>query len=99
MNVPALAHSAAGKMTMTQAVALLEKRMIGEAMRQTNCNQLKAAMVLGVTRRVLRYKIEVYGMEQFMGPEPEPGLTGYPVRQQGGRTQVAVSVSVAVESE
>lgn len=96
-NVPALAKLTTGEMTMPQAVALLEKRMITEAMRQTAHNYSRAAQVLGVTRRQLTYKMRGYGLaKEFPDVEPEV----LPPRRSGYAVQVSVNVSVdALEVE
>jgi Nif-specific regulatory protein len=47
---------------LPEAVESLERRIIEDAMRKTNGNQRKAAKLLGVTERVLGYKIKTYGI-------------------------------------
>ena len=48
---------------MSQAVEDLEKKMIEEALLRSNNNQRKAAKVLGVTERILGYKLKSYGLK------------------------------------
>jgi len=49
--------------SMTDAVGDLEKKMIADALTQTNGNQRQAARMLGVTERILGYKIKSYGLK------------------------------------
>ncbi len=49
--------------SMSQAVEDLEKKMIEEALLRSNNNQRKAAKVLGVTERILGYKLKSYGLK------------------------------------
>lgn len=48
--------------SLSSAVETLEKNMIQEALRSQGGNQRKAAKVLGVTERILGYKIRNYGL-------------------------------------
>ncbi|MDA9101387.1 nif-specific transcriptional activator NifA [Omnitrophica bacterium] len=48
--------------SLTDAVAAMEKKMIQNALRKTAGNQRKAAKVLGVTERILGYKIKNYNI-------------------------------------
>jgi two-component system NtrC family response regulator len=43
---------------LNQAVADLERRMIDKALTETNGNQSKAAELLGINERTLRYKLK-----------------------------------------
>ena len=47
-----------GKLNAT--IARLEKQMITDALEKTNGNQTQAASLLGISERVLRYKIKKY---------------------------------------
>ena len=49
--------------SLTEAVESLEKRMIQDALTQSNGNQRKAAQMLGVTDRILGYKLKCYGLK------------------------------------
>jgi two-component system, NtrC family, response regulator AtoC len=50
-----------------------EKNIILEALKKTNYIQTKAADLLGISRRILKYKMDKYGIE---GPQDKlPGLT------------------------
>lgn len=48
---------------LPEAVANLEKQVIQEALRKTSGNQRKAAQMLGLTERILGYKIKSYGLK------------------------------------
>lgn len=48
---------------MVEAVESLEKRMILEAMEKTEGNQRKASKILGITERMLGYKIKNYQLK------------------------------------
>jgi len=48
--------------SLSSAVEDLERRLIEEALRSQGGNQRKAAKVLGVTERILGYKIKSYGL-------------------------------------
>jgi two-component system NtrC family response regulator len=47
---------------LTAAVEALERRMIHEALTQANRVQTRAAETLGISERVLRYKLKKYGL-------------------------------------
>lgn len=49
--------------SLTDAVSNLEKKMIADAMQQVGGNQRKAAKILGVTDRILGYKLTRYGLK------------------------------------
>jgi DNA-binding NtrC family response regulator len=51
-----------GKLSLTDAVEQFERTMIQEALRRAHDVQVKAARLLGVTRRILRYKMELLGL-------------------------------------
>ena len=62
--VTAVAEEAdGGSGTLPEAVENLEKRLIQEALQKTGGNQRKAAKVLGVTDRILGYKVKTYGLK------------------------------------
>ncbi|MBW1976111.1 MAG: sigma-54-dependent Fis family transcriptional regulator [Deltaproteobacteria bacterium] len=48
---------------LPEAVAMLERRRIREALRKAGGVKTRAAEMLGISERVLRYKLEKYGME------------------------------------
>ena len=48
---------------LSEAVEQLEKKLIQNALRETGGNQRKAAKVLGVTERILGYKVKTYGLK------------------------------------
>lgn len=50
-------------MDMPNAVSALEKRMMMEALAQTNGNKSRAAKVLQISERSLWYKLELYGLK------------------------------------
>jgi Nif-specific regulatory protein len=51
-----------GRRSLAEAVAGLERSMIEEALEQSQGNLARAARALGTTERVLRYKVEKYGL-------------------------------------
>lgn len=61
-SVPSLPISFSSGKSMTEATEELEKRFIAEALKETNGNKRKAAQKLGVTERILGYKIKCYGL-------------------------------------
>jgi len=48
---------------LPSAVERLERRMIQDALQKTGGNQRKAAKILGVTERILGYKVKNYGFK------------------------------------
>jgi len=54
---------------LTAAVEGLERRMIREALKRANGVQTRAAELLGVTERALRYKLKKYGLQ---GEDADP---------------------------
>ncbi len=48
---------------LPQAVEMLEKRMIESALQRTGGNQRRAAQLLGLTERMIGYKIKQYGVK------------------------------------
>ena len=48
---------------LPEAVANLEKRVLGQALQKTGGNQKKAAELLGITQRMLGYKLKTYGIK------------------------------------
>jgi two-component system NtrC family response regulator len=49
-------------LTMKQTVEEIERRMIKEALAQAGGVQKRAAEILGITERILRYKVKKYGL-------------------------------------
>ncbi len=49
--------------SLTEAVSSLEKKLIADAMKQAGGNQRKAAKILGITDRILGYKLNRYGLK------------------------------------
>lgn len=49
---------------MKDSVETLECQLIEQALEETENNQTKAAEILGITERTLRYKMKKYGMKQ-----------------------------------
>ena len=49
--------------SLSQAVETLEKEMIKEALRKSDGSQRKAAKALGVTERILGYKLKSYDLK------------------------------------
>jgi Nif-specific regulatory protein len=52
-----------GETSLSKAVETLEKNMIEEALRKNGDNQRKTAKALGVTERILGYKLKSYGLK------------------------------------
>lgn len=48
---------------LPEAVETLERRMIEAALKQTGQNQRRAAEILGLTERMIGYKIKIYGLK------------------------------------
>ena len=48
---------------LPEAVGALERRMIEEALKRTGGNQRRAAQLLGLTERIVGYKIRQYGLK------------------------------------
>jgi len=53
-----------GKGSLKDSIEALEQRLIEQAMEETVHNQSKAAELLGISERMLRYKLKKYGMKQ-----------------------------------
>lgn len=51
-------------MNLSERVENLEKEMVFEALHQTNGNQSKAAQLLGISERNLRYRLEKWGVKK-----------------------------------
>lgn len=49
--------------SLTEAVEHLEKKLIQEALDKTSGNQRKASKLLGITERILGYKMRTYGLK------------------------------------
>ncbi|MGO9835734.1 MAG: sigma 54-interacting transcriptional regulator [Polyangiaceae bacterium] len=55
----------AGKPSLAEAVQQLERQMIEDALRQTGGNLARASRTLGMSERVVRYKVRKYRMGSF----------------------------------
>ena len=62
-TAPLSAGNAVMDSSLSRAVENLEKIMIEEALRKSGDNQRKAAKNLGVTERILGYKLKLYGLK------------------------------------
>lgn len=51
-------------LTLPEQVESLEKKLVMEALQKTNKNQSKAAKLLGISERNLRYKLEKWGLKK-----------------------------------
>jgi transcriptional regulator with PAS, ATPase and Fis domain len=51
--------------SLIETVEEMEKRLIQEALERTGGNKTKAAELLGITRKIMRYKAEKYGLANF----------------------------------
>ena len=49
--------------TLTDQVEALEKKLIYDALQNSNGNQTQAGKILGLTERNLRYKMKKYGIQ------------------------------------
>ncbi len=49
--------------TLHEAVESLERRMVGNALEKAGFNQSRAARMLGLSERMLRYKLKKYGLK------------------------------------
>jgi nitrogen regulation protein NR(I) len=52
-------------LSLIETVEEMEKRLIQEALERTSGNKTKAAELLGVTRKIMRYKAEKYGLANY----------------------------------
>ena len=50
---------------LPEAIQELEKQMIKEAMARSGGNQRQASEILGITERMLGYRLKHYGFEVF----------------------------------
>ena len=48
---------------LIETVEKIESSLIKEALTRTGGNKTKAAELLGVTRKIMRYKVEKYGLD------------------------------------
>jgi Nif-specific regulatory protein len=55
------------RLTLTGAVEGLERQMIQDALRESAGNLARAARALGVTERILRYKVDKYDLASLQG--------------------------------
>ncbi|HGE69775.1 TPA: hypothetical protein ENX78_02995 [Candidatus Poribacteria bacterium] len=51
------------RISLDNAVEELERKLISDALRQSDGNQTKAAKYLGISERNLRYKLKKYNMK------------------------------------
>jgi DNA-binding NtrC family response regulator len=51
--------------SLIDTVEEMEKRLLQEALERTGGNKTKAAELLGVTRKIMRYKVEKYGLPDY----------------------------------
>jgi DNA-binding NtrC family response regulator len=49
--------------TLKDAMAFLEQDMVQQAMAETGNHQTRAARILGISERMLRYKLKKYGLK------------------------------------
>ncbi len=62
-----------GETNLTAAVEALERRMIREALARSDGVQTRAAELLGMSERALRYKLTKYGFrEEASAPDSDP---------------------------
>ncbi|KPJ63148.1 MAG: Fis family transcriptional regulator [Planctomycetes bacterium DG_23] len=67
-----------GSTSFQEAVANFEKRLIKAALAKTHGSQVKAAKILGTTRRILKYRMDKLGIKQeaFNSGAQSPSLKG-----------------------
>lgn len=68
----------AGGLDLKATVARFERRMIEEALRRANGNQSEAARLLGISRDVLRYSLQKYGLNSTSGSESREHIVEKP---------------------
>lgn len=49
--------------TLKESMALLEREMVQQAMMETENHQTRAARILDISERMLRYKLKKYGLK------------------------------------
>lgn len=65
----------AGRMSLEKAVMEFEREIILDALKRTNYVQTHAANLLGISRRMLKYRMDTLGIgrpDNGVSPEPEP---------------------------
>jgi transcriptional regulator with GAF, ATPase, and Fis domain len=63
----------AGRMSLEKAVMEFEREIIQDALKRTNYVQTHAANLLGISRRMLKYRMDTLGIGRpDNGPQPEP---------------------------
>lgn len=65
----------AGRMSLEKAVMEFEREIILDALNRTNYVQTHAAALLGISRRMLKYRMDTLGIgrpDAAVSPEPEP---------------------------
>jgi len=60
------------KLSLAEAVEQLERRMIEDALRESEGNLARAARALGATERILRYKVDKYKLASLRSRAPGP---------------------------
>jgi transcriptional regulator with PAS, ATPase and Fis domain len=55
--------------SLMNRVEAMERELILKALRECACNQTRAAEKLGISRQILKYKIEKYGTHAVPGVE------------------------------
>ncbi len=71
-----VAVKARGKPSLTQAVEDVERSMIEEALRDAGGNLARASRALGATERIVRYKVQKYGLTELCSRTPSRGRAG-----------------------
>jgi two-component system response regulator HydG len=61
-----------GHVGFEDAVGEFEKALIGEALERANGNQTQAARALGITRRVLKLKLDRFSLQPGAADASEP---------------------------
>ena len=67
----------AGRMSLEKAVMEFEREILLDALKRTNYVQTHAANLLGISRRMLKYRMDTLGIgrpDNAANPEPEPAV-------------------------
>jgi DNA-binding NtrC family response regulator len=65
----------AGRLSLEKAVMEFEREIILDALKRTNYVQTHAANLLGISRRMLKYRMDTLGIgrpDNEVGSEPQP---------------------------
>ncbi len=63
-----------GKLSLENAVMEFEKEIILDALKKTDYVQTHAAVLLGISRRMLKYRMDMLGITRSQSPSDQPNL-------------------------